>query len=739
MILAHPLPWWMLVGLVVGAAALAYLVYRFSAVSLSGPQRIALMGLRFLTLLLVLVCLLGPMMADRSVRVRDAVVPILIDASRSMRLADADGGTRMARAAEVVQGPVVSGLAAEFRVETLSFGEIVTPGDVEQMSADARRTDIAGAIEAVRERYRGQTVAGIVLISDGGDTGGEDAATSLGSGVGPVYTVGVGSPEGLRDREVVSVTAGEAALSDSVVDLGVSVVSHGYGTDPIEVRVLENGRPIQVERLTPSGDGAPLRAVFQVSPVQDAATVYSVEIPVDATDLVPENNAQQVLIRPPGRRRRVLLVEGAPGYEHSFLARALAEDPGIELDSVVRKGHNDRGQATFYVQGARTRAAALAGGYPVTREALFGYDAVILANIEGQFFSAEQLRLTADFVSTRGGGLLVMGARSFAQTGLSRTPLEEVLPVELTDRGGDVARAAATDRGQTNKPVLTEDGEGHPVMQLGVSPEDSRRRWAAAPALASTFLLGAPRPGGSVLAISPAPGGLARPLVAVQRYGRGRSMIFAGEASWRWRMMLPSSDRTYETFWRQAVRWLATAAPDPLTLTASGGTMLGESVAVNVVARNESFEAIPDASIEVRVTGPAGDRILRPSLEDSSAGRYSAGLSAEAAGIYRLQTEVRRGGRLLGTAEEWLLVGGADVELADPRRNDQVLRRVADASGGRSLEANDLSALPELLRQYAPEPAPPGRHDVWNAAWVLGLIILLLAGEWGLRRHVGLR
>jgi hypothetical protein len=30
-------------------------------------------------------------------------------------------------------------------------------------------------------------------------------------------------------------------------------------------------------------------------------------------------------------------------------------------------------------------------------------------------------------------------------------------------------------------------------------------------------------------------------------------MAFAGEASWRWRMMMPSTDHTYEFFWRQAV------------------------------------------------------------------------------------------------------------------------------------------------------------------------------------------
>jgi RNA polymerase sigma factor (sigma-70 family) len=43
--------------------------------------------------------------------------------------------------------------------------------------------------------------------------------------------------------------------------------------------------------------------------------------------------------------------------------------------------------------------------------------------------------------------------------------------------------------------------------------------------------------------------------VLLQRFGRGRSMVFAGEASWRWRMLQSSTDRSYEFFWRQAARF----------------------------------------------------------------------------------------------------------------------------------------------------------------------------------------
>src|SRR5207237_884276 len=107
----------------------------------------------------------------------------------------------------------------------------------------------------------------------------------------------------------------------------------------------------------------PVREVFTVSPSLDAATVFTVESPLVTGDQVPENNARSVLVEPPGRKRRILFVEGAPGFEHSFVTRALALDPGIDVDSVVRKGRDERGASTYFVQAPSDHASRLVNGF----------------------------------------------------------------------------------------------------------------------------------------------------------------------------------------------------------------------------------------------------------------------------------------------------------------------------------------------------------------------------------------
>jgi uncharacterized membrane protein len=738
MTFANPLPWWALILAVGAAGVLAYRAYAHPIVPLTRARQVTLIGLRLVTLLLLILFLMRPVAIQPESGPRDAVVPVLVDASRSMRLADADGARRIDRAGEVL-ADLMPALSSEFRVQLLSFGDAVNAADPDRLTADGRRSDLTGALRTARERFKGAKVAGFVVISDGGDTGGRDAASDLDEAGAPVFAIGVGSPRVVRDREVLSVTAGEAALADSLVELTATVVSHGFGTEPFDLRVLENGRPIQVRRVVPPEDGSPVREVFQVSPKRDAATLYGVEIPGDGSEITPENNTRSVLVRPPGRKRRLLFVQGAPGFEHSFLIRALTQDQGIEVDSVVRKGQNDRGEDTFYVQAAATRMLALAEGYPAEREALFGYDGIVLANVDADAFTREQLAMTAEFVSERGGGLLVLGGLSFARRSFAGTALEEVLPVELTDRSGGVVRTSSA-AGEPHKLTPTPEGEDHPIMRLGASAQESRQKWAAMPALASTAALGGARAGASILAVAAGPGGV-RPLVAVQRYGRGRSMVFAGEAAWRWRMMVAASDRTYETFWRQAARWLASDSPDPVDVTASSGAMPGDAVTLDVTARDGAFRPVRDTSVTVHVSGPgiAGERQLETVLTDAGAGRSTAQFRAEQAGVYRVRAEARRRGALVGSGDDWVLVGGADLELADPRLNDEVLRRVATASGGRFLTVAESRALPGLLRARTQDQAPPRYRDLWHNAWAFGTIILLLGVEWVVRRQAGLR
>lgn len=732
-----PIPWWGVAALVLAAGAVAWWAYARPPVDLTRSQRTALTALRLGVLLGVCFLLLRPLRTEPAPPGSDLAV-VLVDRSRSMAIPDADGRPRIEVARELVRDRLRPALGERFEVEVLAFGENVTVADIDALEAEARRSEIATALGGMPARFGGRTVAGIVVVSDGVATGARDVAEVAARSPAPVYTLGVGNPLPGPDREVTALEAGRPVGNGSAVDLRATIVSRGLGDAPVDVRLLADGRLVGVRRVRPVRDGAPAVTVFRVAPDPALASTYTVDVPADAAEPVTANNRRSVLVRPPERPRRLLLVEGSPGYEHSFLKRTWLADPGLTFDAVVRKGQNDRGEHTFYVQGDPARTRVLATGYPRTRAALFRYDAVVLANVEAEFFRPDQLDLTAEFVSERGGGLLVLGPASLRRRGYLGSSLEPVLPAQLADRLG--LTDAGRDGGNADRFVPTPAGLEHPMLRLGATVDETRSRWEAAPPLAGSVRIGPVRPGAAVLATTDSRSGAERALVVVQRYGAGRSMVLAGRATWRWRMLLPAGDRTYERYWGQVARWLTAGAVDRIAVATSGGESAGDSLRVTVAVRDDEFRPVSGAVVRVRVSGPDGEtRLERETPAARTAGEYSVATPPLSAGVHGIDVSVTRDGRELGRRRDWVLVGGADPELEDPWLDADLLRRTAEAGRGAYLDPARLGGLADRMRVADRSLPQLATREVWHHAAVLMLLIALLSAEWSLRRLWGMR
>ena len=264
--------------------------------------------------------------------------------------------------------------------------------------------------------------------------------------------------------------------------------------------------------------------------------------------------------------------------------------------------------------------------------------------------------------------------------------------------------------------------------------------WSALPTLAATAPLGSPRSGATILAVAAGQAGDVYPVIAVQQYGRGRSMTFSGEASWRWRMLLPAADRSYEFIWRQAARWLTSSSPDSFTVMVPDRADTAEAATVTIETRDAAFAPVGDAAIDVRVTAPDGETTAsKPRRASGDASRSTADVVVEQDGLYRVSAEARRGGATIGSAVRWMYVGGVDREFVDPRLNESVLRRVARRSGGRYVRPADVPQIATWLKDAARPDAAPERRDLWREPWAFAFVVAALLAEWILRRRAGLR
>ena len=85
------------------AVLLGWLAYARVPIKLRRGSRIGLSALRALTLILLIAILLRPVVMVPPAAAKNSVLPVLVDISRSMRLHDSEGPSRLERAQAIVR------------------------------------------------------------------------------------------------------------------------------------------------------------------------------------------------------------------------------------------------------------------------------------------------------------------------------------------------------------------------------------------------------------------------------------------------------------------------------------------------------------------------------------------------------------------------------------------------------------------------------------------------------------
>jgi len=175
-----------------------------------------------------------------------------------------------------------------------------------------------------------------------------------------------------------------------------------------------------------------------------------------------------------------------------------------------------------------------------------------------------------------------------------------------------------------------------------------------------------------------------------------------------------------------------------VTVAAPDNPVPGDSITVDLEARDAGFQLVADATVEATLTAP-GREPSPLALRPAGTGHHAATVAIDAPGLYRLRAEARRGPTLLGVADRWFYAGGADPEYADPRLNEAFLRRLARQTGGQYAPADELGRVLSALSSNAPQSLEPERRDLWHEPWAFALVLLVLSAEWVMRRMVGMR
>jgi uncharacterized membrane protein len=724
---------------VAGAAAVAIaalFTYRGLATVERTRDRVVLVGLRLAALFVLLFCLFRPTLILKAAVPQQNFLGVLIDDSRSMAIADRDGQPRSAFVQEQLNGAnakLLEALSQRFVVRFFRFSSssdrVTSAGELKFGGTSTR---LGQALDRARDELAGLPLAGLVMVTDGADTSDatiDESLASLKARSIPVFTVGLGQERFAKDIQVTRVETPRFALKGTQLVVDVVLSQAGYGGSTVPLTVEDDGRIVATQDVTLPADGESATVKVRFTASEAGPRLFKFRVKDQAGEQVTQNNARDALIEIRDSKEKILYYEGEPRNEMKFINRGVEDDKNIQLVVLQRTAENK-----FYRIGV-THPEELVSGFPKTREELFAYRALILGSVEAATFTPEQLRMIGDFVSKRGGGLLVLGGRrSFAEGGWAGTPVGEVLPV-VPDAANPKYLSELSVR-------PTRAGSLFPVTQIADTESASVAKWNDMPTVTTVNSVHQVKPGATVLLNAVDSQRKDQVVLAFQRYGRGKAIAMPIQDSWVWKMdvKMPVADTTHAMFWRRMLRWLVDGVPDQVNVTTTADRVEpGEPVKLSAEVLDAAYTEVNDSRVMARVTSPSGKVNEIPvDWTVTRDGDYRATFTPDEVGIYDIRVAAARGQKDLGAAQMHVRVSAGDAEYFDAAMRAPLLKRIAEETGGRFFTPVNAAALPEAVSYTGRGVTVVEERELWDMPALLMALVALVGAEWGYRRARGL-
>ncbi len=766
-------PHWFTGALILlGVAALA-VIWSYWRAPARGWVRLvcaALKGAGFAALVLSLV---EPLLTGTRPRRGANAFVILADNSQSLTVRDAETENAPTRGDWVrgllrKEAPWKTRLGQDFDVRSYVFDSHLRGVDgFETLTFDGTGSTLATSLNALSRRFHGLPLAGILLVTDGNKTDPGDADWSQ---LPPIYPVSPPSRSRSRDLGVGQVSVSQTNFESAPVVLRADVSTPGFSGQKVAAVVTdEAGKEVARQEETATADGRPLGFRFQFRPEHKGVNIFKVSAsaPGSTGEQTTANNSRLVVVDQGAGPYRVLYVGGRPNWEFKFLRRAIDDDEQVQLVGLVRIA---RRQPKFDFQSAGNRTvsplftgfdhpdaesaersdqpvlirlgtldeAELRDGFPRTADELYNYHAVILDDTEAAFFTQDQLALLRNFVSVRGGGLLMLGGPdSFSEGKYDRTPVGDLLPVYLN-------RPTETDPDQplSYHLALTREGWLQPWVRLRKTEDEEKARLATTAGFRTLSRGGNIKPGAVVLSQVLDPDGNAAPALVAQQFGKGHVAALMIGDLWRWGLKRPDpAESDLEKAWRQTVRWLVGDVPGrvEIALRAKPGTS-APAVEMTVRVCDAEFRPLDNAKVTIQIKRPGAEPLTLDAEPDGrEPGTYSATYVTKQPGAYRfIASAVAPDGSAIGTRDAgWAAQPAAD-EFARLEPDRDYLKTIAEKTHGELIDGNRLDAFVASLPTRAAPITEPWTSPLWHHPLFFLAAIACLTAEWGLRRVNGL-
>ena len=485
-------------------------------------------------------------------------------------------------------------------------------------------------------------ISGVIFITDGQVHDVPVNAQSLGFDA-PVHALLTGAP-GEFDRRIEVIQAPRYGLvgQSRPIELAVRETGKaGQVSNDVTLKIRREGRPDEVVK-TEIGKIVKVDMAFP----HTGSNILEVELDTADGELTPANNRAVIAAEGVRENLRVLLVSGEPHAGERTWRNLLKSDAAVDLVhfTILRPPEKQDGTPINQLSLIAFPTRELFS------EKIKDFDLIIFDRYQHKgILQLLYYDNIAAYVDKHGGALLVAAGDDYAsQFSIFKTPLGSVLPGPPTGRILDMPFRAK----------ITAEGLKHPVTQGLPGSEGDTPSWGR------WFRQADIRADRGRVVMS---GAEDRPLLVLDRKGKGRVALLTSDQSWLWARGYDGGG-PHTDLLRRLSHWLM-KEPE-----LEEERLIASAKGLKLTLERRSME---DKISPVKLLGPGGET-SEVTLESAGPGLWRSTSDIKIPGLYKAETPGPNGP----------LTAVANAGIEDPREMSEVtatddkMKPLSEATGG---------------------------------------------------------
>jgi hypothetical protein len=678
--------WWLLACCLCGAAY-AYILYQKTA-PWSGTTNKILAFLRFLLVSLLCLLLLNIFLKSTKNSLQKRLVGLAIDNSASVgRLGKAQIASLKTALAELANRLKDKDIDVEYT--SLNSANL---SDIDSLKFDLKSSDLGQLISSFKSNNEGRNISDVVLLTDGIANKGHSPASA--EYPFAISSIALGDTSSKRDIILKNILANNIVYKGNNFEVQADISGYGFENKQVTASISNSSGLLQAKTTTIKPGYEPSTVVFTVNAKNPGLNRYTISVQPQTGEYNTKNNSRELLVEVIDARQKILLMAAVPHPDIKAIKAILDLDQNYQVELLIANQQKP----------------------PVPKEK--HYDLAILHQLPAPDGSLATILKTLKDAKTPIFSFL--GNQTAIQA-INQT--DNNLKINNPDRQTD----QVTGYFNTSYNGISFDPEALKLLEK-LSP-------ITVPFGDITSKMQV------ILKQKVGNTPTQKPLLLVQNESP-KAAYFLGEGIWGWRMeeyALTEKNEVVDNLLLKTIQ-LVTAKDDTRKLRIYPQNKeidINESLQLETELYNDVLQKIYGNTINLKLTHEKGNS--KNYQYQTSEGNSTFNLTGLQPGLYKyIGTSIIAG--KTETSQGEFLVKSNSIELENTQADHQLLQQIASNTGGKVFLPNQLAALDQFLtNKKAPNilQTEENTREIINWPWLLALILLLAALEWGLRKYLG--